>query len=154
MKTVLKFKIEEKTVSLGVSIHKEHQLQNQMRKLGIKEEELEEDFVRSSGPGGQNVNKVASCVFLRHRPTGISIKCQRFRSQGMNRFWARHLLLKAIEQKNKNLLREKIQEISKLRRQTVKRSRLAKEKMLSEKRFHAEKKKNRRSIALHRLSEI
>ena len=144
----------ETTVSWDVAIGKERRLQNQMHKLGVKEEDLEENFIRSSGPGGQNVNKVSSCVSLRHRPTGISIKCQRFRSQGRNRVWARYLLLESIKKRNKDLLQKKIQRIEKLRRQARKRSRPAKEKMLSEKRIRAEKKRHRQPITLHRLSEI
>ncbi len=125
-----------------------------MHRLGIKEEDIEENFIRSSGPGGQNVNKVSSCVSLRHRPTGVHIKCQRFRSQGRNRLWARYLLLEAIKKRNKDLLEKKIQGIEKLRRQTRKRSQPAKEKMLSEKRTHGEKKRQRQSIPFHRLSEM
>ena len=72
---------------------REKELYRRMRALGISEQDIEESFVRSSAPGGQNVNKVATCVCLRHRPTGIVVKCQKFRTQGANRSWARQILL-------------------------------------------------------------
>ena len=72
-------------------------LQERMHKLNVREEDLEESFIRSSGPGGQNVNKVATCVRLDHRPTGLQVKCQKTRSQKWNRYWARVWLLDEIE---------------------------------------------------------
>src|ERR1041385_7803456 len=79
-----------------VSIDKETQLAQRMASLDIREADIEESFVRSGGHGGQNVNKVATCVMLLHRPTGIQVKCQTTRQQGFNRFLARELLLKKI----------------------------------------------------------
>ncbi len=67
-----------------------------MKRLGIREEDIEETFTRSSGPGGQNVNKLATCVHLRHRPSGISVKVMRERSQALNRFLARRSLVEKI----------------------------------------------------------
>jgi len=73
-------------------------LQNRMKQLGILEEDLEEGFVRSSGKGGQKLHKTDNCIFLRHKPSGISIKCQESRSQALNRFLARRRLVEKIEQ--------------------------------------------------------
>ena len=80
-----------------VSAEKERQLIARMAALDVREEDIEEQFVRSSGAGGQNVNKVSSCVLLHHRPSGIRVRCQKERSQGLNRFLARRILLEKIE---------------------------------------------------------
>src|ERR1041384_8455539 len=79
------------------SAEKERQLIARMAALDVREEDIEEQFVRSSGAGGQNVNKVSSCVLLHHRPSGIRVRCQKERSQGLNRFLARRILLEKIE---------------------------------------------------------
>lgn len=68
-----------------------------MESLGIREDDLEEKFIRSSGHGGQKVNKSATCVYLRHIPTGVDVKCQKTRSQGLNRYYARVILCDKIE---------------------------------------------------------
>ena len=80
-----------------VSPQKQLQLQELMRRLGVREEELEERFIRSGGPGGQNVNKVSTCVVLRHRPSGLEVRCQQERSQALNRYLARRILLRRLE---------------------------------------------------------
>ncbi|MCG5055076.1 MAG: peptide chain release factor-like protein [Myxococcales bacterium] len=80
-----------------VSPEKEHALRARMEKLGLKEADLEESFVHARGHGGQNVNKVATCVVLVHLPSGIAVKCQQERSQGLNRFFARRWLCERIE---------------------------------------------------------
>lgn len=117
-----------------------------MRALGVREQDLEEQFVRSSGAGGQNINKVSSCVVLHHRPTGIRVKCQQERSQPLNRFLARRILLDKIESKIKGARSAEAQEIARIRRQKRKRSRRAKLKLLADKRHLAEKKSYRASV--------
>ena len=82
--------------SFGVSKEKQMALEREMKRLGIREEDIEETFTRSSGPGGQNVNKLATCVRLRHRPSGIAVKVMRERSQALNRFLARRRLAEEI----------------------------------------------------------
>ena len=117
-----------------------------MQTLGIREQDLEEQFVRSSGAGGQNVNKVSSCVVLYHRPSGIRVKCQQERSQALNRFLARRILVDKIEAKFKGIQAAEEQKIARIRRQKRKRSRRAKLKLLADKRHLAEKKSRRAAV--------
>jgi len=132
--------------SFPVSLEKEQQLSQRMASLGVRESDIEESFVRSGGHGGQNVNKVATCVMLVHRPSGMQVKCQETRQQGLNRFIARRLLLDKIEEKQKGYVAAKRSEIEKIRRQKRKRSRRAKEKMLAGKARQSEKKQFRRAV--------
>lgn len=117
-----------------------------MHRLGISEKDLKETFVRSSGPGGQKVNKTASCVLLRHTPTGLSVKCHQERSQSLNRFIARRRLLDKIERRQKGFVIEEQRRIEKIRRQKRRRSKRAKEKMLALKHKRSEKKKLRSAV--------
>jgi protein subunit release factor B len=125
---------------MPVSVDKEKALAVKMLKLGVAESEFEESFIRSSGPGGQKVNKSSSCVYLVHIPTGLAVKCQRERSQSLNRFLAKRLLLDKIERKQKGFIAEEKEKLEKIRRQKRKRSKRAKEKILIFKHQQAEKK--------------
>jgi protein subunit release factor B len=127
-----------------VSLEKANQLAQRMAALGVSEADIEESFVRSGGHGGQNVNKTSTCVMLRHRPTGLQVKCQETRQQGLNRFIARRVLLDKIEEKKTGAVAAQRAEIEKIRRQKRKRSRRAKAKMLADKSKRSAKKASRR----------
>ena len=129
-----------------VSTEKERQLVERMATLDVREEDIEEQFVRSSGAGGQNVNKVSSCVLLHHRPSGIRVRCQKERSQGLNRFLARRILLEKIESYRRGAAVEAQQRIAKIRRQKRRRSRRAKLRMVEEKRQRGETKALRSTV--------
>lgn len=131
----------------GVSLEKEQALRERMQKLGIRDEDLVEKFIRSGGHGGQNVNKVATCVYLKHIPSGIEVKCQKERSQALNRFWARRVLADKLENQILGEKSAEQQRIEKIRRQKRKRSKRAKEKMLANKRAQSEKKQFRSKIS-------
>lgn len=126
---------------------KEKALKEQMEALHIREEDIEESFIRSGGKGGQHLNKTSTCVYLKHLPTGIEVKCQEGRSQALNRYRARLLLIKKIDELVKGKESAEQQRIEKLRRQKRKRSKRSKEKMLAQKRLVSEKKVLRSRIA-------
>ena len=131
-----------------VSLEKANQLAQRMTALGVRESDIEESFVRSGGHGGQNVNKVSTCVMLLHRPSGVQVKCQETRQQGLNRFIARRLLLDKIEAAKQGFVAAQRAEREKIRRQKRKRSRRAKDRMLADKSHHAQKKSFRRSVGM------
>lgn len=130
-------------LDFGVSAAKYKALVEKMERLGIREEDLIEKFIRSSGRGGQNVNKVATCVYLKHVPTGIEVKVQRERTQALNRFLARRRLTEKIEAVEKGKASEEQKKREKIRRRKRKRSKRAKEKILRDKKKQAEKKELR-----------
>jgi protein subunit release factor B len=112
----------------------------------VSEADIEESFVRSGGHGGQNVNKTSTCVMLVHRPTGLQVKCQETRQQGLNRYIARRLLLDKIEEQKNGFIAAKRAEIERIRRQKRKRSRRARDKMLAGKAHQSGKKDLRRRV--------
>jgi protein subunit release factor B len=132
---------------MTLSQEKETALRQRMERLGIREEEFRETFIRSSGPGGQKVNKTSSCVYLVHLPTGLNVKCQQERSQALNRFLARRLILDRIERLNTGLVSAEKMRTEKIRRQKRRRSRKAKEKILEAKHLQSEKKTLRTRIS-------
>ena len=129
-----------------VSPQKQQELDEAMKRLGVAEQDLDERFIRSGGPGGQNVNKVSTCVVLRHRPSGLEVRCQQERSQALNRFLARRILLARLEAQRLGAASVAAQRIAKLRRQKRKRSKRAKDKMLAAKRLRSEKKSLRAPV--------
>jgi len=126
-----------------VSPEKVGALQGRMEQLGIRESDILERFVRSQGHGGQKVNKTSTCVYLKHLPTGIEVKCQQERSQSLNRFLARRILVEKIENMVLGEESEKQQQIEKIRRQKRKRSKRAKEKVLQLKHIQSDRKQAR-----------
>ena len=135
-------------INLGINPQKQKSLEDKMQKLGIFEKDICEKFVRSQGKGGQNLNKTATCVYLKHLPTQIEIKCQAERSQILNRFLARKMLVNKIEQIVLGKKSEEQQRIEKIRRQKRKRSKRAKEKLLRNKHYQSEKKETRKKVRL------
>lgn len=130
----------------AVSSTSEARLAAWMERLGIREDDIDEKFIKGGGAGGQKINKTSSCVYLRHRPTGIEVKCQRERSQSLNRFFARRELCEKVEAKLEGQSRARRQEAERIRRQKRRRSRRAKEKMLGDKRARAELKAGRSKV--------
>jgi len=126
-----------------ISKNKKEALKKRMEELEIFEKDIHEKFIHSGGKGGQNVNKVATCVYLKHIPTGIEVKCQKDRHQESNRFFARRLLTSKIETKILGKLSQETKRIEKIRRQKRKRSKRSKEKMLKAKKENSQKKELR-----------
>ncbi len=116
-------------IHFPVSQEKNKWLSERMEALGLREKDIEERFIRSSGSGGQKINKTSSCVHLRHIPTGIEVKCMRERSQALNRFLARRELVEKISKVEGRVTSDNI-EMAKIRRQKAKRKKRAKRKYL------------------------
>jgi protein subunit release factor B len=132
--------------SFPVSPERIAALAARMAALGVREDDLDEKFVRSGGPGGQNVNKLSTCVLLVHRPTGTRVKCQTTRSQALNRFLARRLLLEKLERSQSAVADAARARTEKTRRQKRRRSRRAKDQMLADKARRADTKQLRRRV--------
>ena len=129
-----------------VSSSKSASLAEAFARLGIREADLKETFMRSGGPGGQHVNKVSTCVLLVHEPSGIAVRVQTERSQALNRFLARRELADRLQARKTGEASARQQEIWKIRKQKRKRGRRAKERMLEAKHRHADKKALRRPV--------
>lgn len=126
----------------NVSEKKEKALLDRMRELNVTENDLDEQFIRSSGPGGQKVNKTSSCVCLRHIPTDITVKYQRERSQALNRFFARRTLLDKIELQQKGFIKEDKKRIEKIKSQKRKKRKRTKVKLSALKSKQSDIKEN------------
>ena len=118
--------------------------EKRMAVLEIREDDLVEKFITGSGSGGQKINKTSSCVYLKHEPTGIEIKCQRERSRELNRYLARKELCDRIDEIKNGILSKRQQEIEKIRRQKRQKSRNQKQRMVADNRQHSDKKTQRR----------
>jgi peptide chain release factor len=110
--------------SFAVSEEKNKWLREMMEELGIREQDIEEKFIRSSGHGGQNVNKTATCVYIKHIPTGTEVKCMETRSQSINRFLARRELVKRLGNLSDQMSPEEMKR-EKMRKQKAKRKKRA-----------------------------
>ena len=128
----------------GVSEKKARALAEQMARVGLREQDLDERFVRAQGPGGQSVHKVSTCVWLRHTLSRIAVKVQRERSQALNRYLARRWLAQKMETQQLGRLSATRKRIAAIRHQKRRRSRRAKARLLAEKRLHAAAKALRR----------
>ena len=125
-----------------VSSRKEQALLQRMKELNICEDDIEETFIRASGPGGQKTNKTSSCVSLRHIPTNIIVKCQQERSQSLNRFLARRHLLDQIEHMQKGFAKEESLRVEKIRNRKRKRAKRAKKKKFASKTRQSDAEEN------------
>jgi protein subunit release factor B len=124
----------------------ERSIETRMAQVGLRESDLEETFARSSGPGGQNVNKVSTAVTLLHRPSGVSVMVQDSRSQAQNRRLARERLLDAVEQAEAKRRAHEIAAREKARRRKSPRPRALKKRILESKRKRGELKRQRSKI--------
>lgn len=120
------------------------ELAERMRRVGVQENDLIEKFILGSGSGGQKINKTSSCVYIKHVPSGIEVKCQGSRSRELNRLYARRELCEKLEERLFKEKSSKRMEVEKIRRQKRRRSRKSKEKMLATKKIQGTKKQLRR----------
>lgn len=114
-----------------------------LNQFGLREEDIIEKFIRASGPGGQFVNKTSSCVYLKHIPTGLEVKCQRERSQALNRYMARKILAEKIRELRLRQISAIKYEAQKIKRQTRKKPARLKRMILEGKRRLSQKKRSR-----------
>ena len=112
----------------GVTSQKEAELLTRMERCGVREGDLDESFIRSGGPGGQHVNRSATCVYIKHRPTGLEVKMQKSRSQALNRFYARRRICELIEEKSGDMVSAEEVKRDKLRKQKARRRKKSKKK--------------------------
>jgi protein subunit release factor B len=110
-------------MDFGVTPKKQAELEARMAGLGLREQDLEEKFIHSSGPGGQRVNKTASCVYLKHRPTGLEVKMQQERQQRLNRYYARKRMCELLEEKALGVKSPAALEAARIRKQKQRRRR-------------------------------
>jgi peptide chain release factor len=148
VRQVCHFAVTSQRQKIALSSRVEKPIEKRMARLGIRPTDLEEAFSRSSGPGGQNVNKVATAVTLRHRPSGISVTAQDSRSQAVNRKLARERLVDAIEKAQKERRTAEIALREKARRQKSARPPRLKRRILESKRKRSDLKKLRSRIEL------
>lgn len=140
------FSSSRTVISCGMAAPEDNALQKRMLKLGIREEDLEETFIRGTGAGGQKINKTSSTVVLTHIPTGLEVRCQRERSQSLNRQVAREELCAKLEEKLAAVKLEKRNAVEKKKRQNRKRPRGLKERILKTKHQRSEVKKQRTRV--------
>lgn len=131
---------------MPVKKEKKEALQEQMERLHISEKDLVEKFILGRGKGGQKINKNASCVYVKHLPTGIEVKCQKDRKRELNRFLARRILCEKIAKQTHQEITEKEQALKKIARQKKRRSRRSKEKILKKKKHHSALKTLREKV--------
>ncbi len=122
-------------------------LEKRMNALGVTDDAIVEKFILGTGKGGQKINKTFSCVYIKHIPTGIEVKCQKERSQALNRFMARRQLCDKIEAIHFQKQSKELAEQAKIRKQKKRRSRKTKEKILQDKRVVSLKKETRKNVA-------
>ena len=110
-------------IDFGITERKVAELEQRMKKCELFERDIEEKFVRSSGPGGQNVNKTSTCVYLKHLPTAMTVKMQKTRTQSLNRYYARIRLCEMLEEKLFAQQSPQAKRLNKIRKQKDRRKR-------------------------------